>query len=105
VEFEPRMSRSGEACTCGTRTPAGFERVALVHVPPSIHRLLMEQTFCSVRCARTFLLEALAKMECEPFPEAIRDVEDLRNAYLEVRRVAESIRVGPPSGGPDLPDD
>lgn len=91
VVFERKMSLPDEACTCGTRTPAGHERIAMVHVPESIHRFVRSRTFCSAQCARAFLLEALSRVECEQSIEAEVASDSLRLAYEEVLAVMATL--------------
>jgi hypothetical protein len=92
VRLGRASARKSEVCRCGTRLPAGSPCLVILNPPSSIEYLLSPRSFCSLRCARAFLLERLAEMEALSTPHAEKTISDLREAYLDLARALSDLR-------------
>ena len=72
-----RGSARGSRCRCGTTVGPGSSSFGFEKVPPSLEPILKDREFCSVPCARAFLLETLAMMEGSSPPSTLSDLEEV----------------------------
>ena len=96
-----RVAAGGERCGCGSVLAKGDSVYAVPGVPDLIGPLLAPRSFCSIVCARAFLLETLEFFEAGAIRSMVSDADavasTLRGIYLS------TAEWGTRPAGPRLP--
>ena len=82
--LEPHRSRAETRCRCGTHLLPGTDCVSFARPPEAVRELLESLPFCSRLCARAYLLEALALLECAVAPATVRDRDEVLGALAQL---------------------
>jgi hypothetical protein len=99
--FQSRTSVSRE-CPCETRIPAHGSVFEITPLPISVRGLFRDQVFCSTRCIRRFLFEAMEMVEILETPDAASVVSDFAELHRELAQILASA-LGEPSDRSDRP--
>ena len=79
-----------ERCRCGTHVAPGARCFEVRNTSSVVTDLVGGRLFCSVRCVRAFLLEALAEVkELRSGPTPLE--AELREIYLDLSRTFETL--------------
>jgi len=71
-------------CRCGSAILNSGPIFCIAPVPESLQGLFHNETFCSNRCVRAFILETLERLEALDTPAARDMMTDLHRVYAEV---------------------
>ena len=95
-----QRSARGGRCHCGTTVNPGEPSLGFEKVPRSLEPLLEDREFCSVLCARAFLMETLAMMEGSSSPSVLSDAEEVLASlrYLDALTGLEALLSHNPLG-------
>jgi hypothetical protein len=75
-------------CACGTRIPDEGIVFGILHIRGSVRGLVRGQAFCSPKCIRRFLFEAIEMVETLATPRSASVVSDLQDLH---RGLAEAL--------------
>ena len=93
-------ARAESRCRCGSVIRAGAVAHRFGPVPGSLERLLSGREFCSVACARSFLLEARETLEASSPPSHLSDLEEVLHSLRHQLAEAELRAMGSDGRGP-----
>lgn len=91
-----RTAVGAERCRCGTPMAPGTHVYAFDRVPSEIASLLRHRSFCSVVCARAFVLETLETFEAAWISTVVGDAATVAAALRLVYLYTVSQVEGPP---------
>lgn len=94
LKLEQRVAAKDQRCRCGTRIATGDRCYEFHGVPEAVGGLLESQAFCTPRCLRAYLLEAMEVLEGAGSPDLISDVHSV---YAYLQAMSEAARDRPPA--------
>lgn len=78
--LSPRSASGYERCPCGRHLAVGIPCFVFEEIPYSLRGWLGREEFCSVRCARLYLLELKETLEASAAPSVLSDFEEVNRA-------------------------
>jgi hypothetical protein len=89
--WERRASREGRRCRCGTRLTSHDVEIVYGAPPANVRGLLHDFPFCSIACARTYLLEGIEFLDAFSDAKSRATCSDLREVMASLTEAVHSL--------------